>query len=595
MDSGTGFWEFIFSESPKDFSKSPKDFKAAYESLDSAPCQIFDLLLREEYFTNFFSRMEVYGNNLASLFSQFPTFQKDDDGALLLQESIRAFTLSLLAERIDDIKSENVVAGVVVSCFEGLISEPQAKEKWVGFIMDICKGCGVHRSGPKRTSGVELAKFIRTVPCEFCTANISFDYRLSQGEPTRSRDDHFGSSMGSKVFQSLLGEPLGPWKIIISQQAMENLGAENAQGNFEYLRRKFTELASGDWGGKKILHRARWDNSLSYRMPLFQAFYKTGHFILWQIDAAFDERIGENYQYGLLENTKVDIKIKQFDKLGVQIHRAQQVYPKALVDACNRDSLDGSWQLRYPVGVSLEGEEAGKVAYPVTISAEEANVVDHILPPAFILGRSGTGKTTCLVYKLVGRYLLYSTERDEPLRQFSSLTDADFPLVCTFDYLLRLIENSIREQEKRRRYMKINNSKRGRLIDFNKFNILYWKQLSSRLKRGVRVDLAFLEIMGVIKGSVSPATNFNPLSRGEYVGRSWRVSPNLASERERDAVYDLYEWYERVKKKRGDIDQVDRIVKVMKALEAFKASEISEDILFERRIRSMLDEIYVDG
>ena len=60
--------------------------------------------------------------------------------------------------------------------------------------------------------------------------------------------------------------------------------------------------------------------------------------------------------------------------------------------------------------------KAGKVAYPVDISAEEAAVVNHVLPPAFTLGRSGTGKTTCLVYKLVGRYL-FSSENEEPLRQ----------------------------------------------------------------------------------------------------------------------------------------------------------------------------------
>ena len=59
---------------------------------------------------------------------------------------------------------------------------------------------------------------------------------------------------------------------------------------------------------------------------------------------------------------------------------------------------------------------ARKVAYPVNISAEEATVVDHFQTPAFILGRSGTGKTTCLVYKLVGRYL-FSRENVGPLRQ----------------------------------------------------------------------------------------------------------------------------------------------------------------------------------
>ena len=52
----------------------------------------------------------------------------------------------------------------------------------------------------------------------------------------------------------------------------------------------------------------------------------------------------------------------------------------------------------------------------IDISAEEVAVVNHSLTPAFILGRSGTGKTTCLVYKLLGRYLC-SRENVEPLRQ----------------------------------------------------------------------------------------------------------------------------------------------------------------------------------
>ena len=109
------------------------------------------------------------------------------------------------------------------------------------------------------------------------------------------------------------------------------------------------------------------------------------------------------------------------------------------------------------------------------------------------------------------------------------------------------------------------------------------------------MDLAFLEIMGVIKGSVSRATNFGPLSREEYLEKRWRLAPNFASERERDAVYDIYEWYERARKKRGDIDQADRIIKVAKALEAFRSSEVPGDGEFEQEIRSRVDEIYVDG
>ncbi|PWW77612.1 hypothetical protein C7212DRAFT_362773, partial [Tuber magnatum] len=342
--------------------------------------------------------MDVYGSNLADLLSQFPSFQKDDYGGLLLQEMIRAFTLSLLAEGFDDVKSRSAVARIVVSvvklsgpgtlgqfgarlgalpemlrvliagghvqklahthkhCFEDLISEPRAREEWSKFIMDLCRGCEVHRSGPRKTGSLELAKFIRTIPCKFCT-DISFDRGLNRdsgGESTRSPDHPFGSGMESNVFKSLLGEPLGPWKIILSQEAMENLGEEKTQGNFKNVRSKLTEIASGDWAGKKILHTAKWQNSPSCRTPLFQAFYKVGHFILWQIDIAFDERFGEDYQ--VIKVWAIG-KPKNLEGIGVQIHRTQQVYSKARVAACNKNGFVESPQTRYPAKVCLDGEE----------------------------------------------------------------------------------------------------------------------------------------------------------------------------------------------------------------------------------------------
>jgi len=268
MESSTGFFDFVFSD-------NPRDFKAAYESLNSKPYQIFDLLLKEGRCTNFFSRIEVYGNNLSNLLSQFPSFEQDDYSTLALREMIRAFALSLLAERLDGTGSRRAVAGIVLSvvklsdprgtlgqfgvrlgslpgilmilfaeghikqlalthkrCFEDLISEPQAREKWVGFILELYKECRKHGRAPRAGGAME---FIRTVPCEFCDPNVSFNCGFNDGseeEPTRVRGSSFWLGMESNVFKYLLGEPLGPWKIILSQQAMEDLGKENAQGTY---------------------------------------------------------------------------------------------------------------------------------------------------------------------------------------------------------------------------------------------------------------------------------------------------------------------------------------------------------------------------
>ena len=90
---------------------------------------------------------------------------------------------------------------------------------------------------------------------------------------------------------------------------------------------------------------------------------------------------------------------------------------------------------------------AGKVVYPVDISAEQASVVDHFLTPAFILGRGGTGKTSCLVYKLVGRYL-YSKENTKPLRQVGGRWVSEIGSCCGGVTLAMLIETGLTHEVK---------------------------------------------------------------------------------------------------------------------------------------------------
>lgn len=43
--------------------------------------------------------------------------------------------------------------------------------------------------------------------------------------------------------------------------------------------------------------------------------------------------------------------------------------------------------------------------YPLSLAEEELEIVKETKASTLIQGRSGTGKTTCLVYKLFGRYL----------------------------------------------------------------------------------------------------------------------------------------------------------------------------------------------
>ena len=59
--------------------------------------------------------------------------------------------------------------------------------------------------------------------------------------------------------------------------------------------------------------------------------------------------------------------------------------------------------------------------FPLSLSEEETRVVSHCQTASLILGRSGTGKTTCLIFKLVGKYLTSKTVMGErPVKQVSN-------------------------------------------------------------------------------------------------------------------------------------------------------------------------------
>ncbi|RPB01626.1 hypothetical protein L873DRAFT_637393 [Choiromyces venosus 120613-1] len=274
MDSSTEFLDLVFSENLTEYAS-----KKAYDLFSINPYQLFDLLLKEERFTNFFARIELYGNNLARLLGQFPSFQEYDYANMLLGERIRSFTLSLLSERFNDMKSMTAVARIVLSAvklsdpaalvhfgvklgalpwilrilfaeghikqlslthrqhLEQLVSEPRATEQWTEVVMNLCGECEVHRSGPVRAGGLELAKFIRTAPCGYCP-KMSPDGAPEQDterESMRVRDHAPRSNIESNVFEHLLGDHLGEWKIVLSQQAMLDLAQLNFQGIY-YIR-----------------------------------------------------------------------------------------------------------------------------------------------------------------------------------------------------------------------------------------------------------------------------------------------------------------------------------------------------------------------
>lgn len=78
--------------------------------------------------------------------------------------------------------------------------------------------------------------------------------------------------------------------------------------------------------------------------------------------------------------------------------------------------------------------------FPFEISSTEYGIINHSDTASLILGRSGTGKTTCLVFKMVSRYLARcAIDSEQPLKQIL-LTRSSFLAEKLKDYCKRLIE-----------------------------------------------------------------------------------------------------------------------------------------------------------
>ena len=60
---------------------------------------------------------------------------------------------------------------------------------------------------------------------------------------------------------------------------------------------------------------------------------------------------------------------------------------------------------------------AGEDEFPFDLSPEELDIVSHFNTSSLILGRSGTGKTTCLLFKILAKYRAQSLSDGPPVRQ----------------------------------------------------------------------------------------------------------------------------------------------------------------------------------
>ncbi|KAJ6573822.1 hypothetical protein DFH09DRAFT_1361892 [Mycena vulgaris] len=258
------------------------------------------------------------------------------------------------------------------------------------------------------------------------------------------------------------------------------------------------------------------------------------------------------------------------------------------------------------------------VAFVLGISRKELDIIEHP-HSCYVLGRSGTGKTTTMLYKMLlieasssessapktiksrqlfvtqsriladkvgehfgkllgghrpsavsenvkaakkaDRALVVDEERDwrsDLPRKYSDLQDTDFPLFVSFDQLCTMIERDMEADT--RAQPGITTSAQ---LTYDKFRSEYWPRFPQSLCKGFEPSMVFSEFMGVIMGSEKAlASKSHCLDRGVYLNLGERGQSTFADQRER--IYDLFEKYLSQKRRQCDIDASDRAYSILK-------------------------------
>ncbi|KAI9892526.1 MAG: hypothetical protein M1814_001483 [Vezdaea aestivalis] len=470
--------------------------------------------------------------------------------------------------------------------------------------------------------------------------------------------------------------------------------------NFEPIEKKLRELASGLWVDPRKVKSGQKED---FRIPIHGSRCGKQTIILWQVDVAADE-VGQG-QSQVLKIWEIGgpSEVPQFTQRIMILQKTysakdterccktpiknteNRALPRVFNDATESSSSEPGTNL---LDVTTTDKEVLQLVnrfftltepmiqsiltrdvfaeFPFDFSGVEARIILQSTSSSLILGRSGTGKTTCLVYKLLARYiagsdlqlgrrprqvlLTRSNELALKLRDYIikllntiyaantalgdrgninyaqsldndadgnpptiyDLKDEHFPLICTFSNFLALLENSIRRSREginpvldevqdddqagfgwneessgeTKPLDPLQNDEIERLVDFSSFKINYWSRFPPSLIQKVPTELAFAEIMGVIKGSKLSRETLAPLSEIEYSQLSSRLAPTFSNQTDRSRLYEIYQKYERLKSARGELDDIDRIVSLLRS---FRQQPALLDYF-----AMTLDDIYVD-
>ncbi|WRX14404.1 DNA2/NAM7 helicase [Theobroma cacao] len=262
----------------------------------------------------------------------------------------------------------------------------------------------------------------------------------------------------------------------------------------------------------------------------------------------------------------------------------------------------------------LSDRDGKELELPFEVTDQERDII-LFQRSSFILGRSGTGKTTVLTMKLFKKEQLQhlatrgfkevNTNNSNELCPANRIMDGiggteatvlrqlfvtASPKLCyaVKHHVLQLKsfydarELSISNKEIGNAPISLRNFIRTREVNYEKFCSIYWPHFNAKLTKSLDSSRVFTEIISHIKGGLRSGDYSNGrLNEEDYVKLS-EGRASILSRHERQMIYDSFQDYEKMKGEKGEFDMADLVIDLHRRLRN------------ERYEGDIMDFVYID-
>ncbi|KAJ6544312.1 hypothetical protein B0H19DRAFT_1076434 [Mycena capillaripes] len=411
----------------------------------------------------------------------------------------------------------------------------------------------------------------------------------------------------------------GEWEINITQSAERDLREYNQRDHktFLVIIKKMRDLSNGNFSPDNY----KQINGGNVEVPIYEAKVNEELRLVYQVDCV--PIYGKKNEQQVLKVFGIyqDAQLTRgtfWDSVSRELGKKGQVYK----DRCTlrQQSLGTEGYVFVPATFPAHEQRFSPGSVPDLPSNDAEQIQSLLLPreldiieyprSCYVLGRSGTGKSTTIIYKMlmveasselslcqtrkirqifvtqsriladkVGEHLakllggyrpsaflenvkaakrtdraLIDKEKDNEWRsdlpkKYSDLQDTNFPLFVSFERLCSMIEYDMLANGG----VPIGEP----TLTYDKFRMEYWPHFPAPLCKGFEPSMVFSEFMGVIMGSEEALTSESHyLDREVYLNVGERRQSTFADQREK--IYDLFEKYLNRKRRQRDTDAADR-------------------------------------